>query len=254
MIRFTLNPRYADTLRAFGLDNYQNISTTQLGEVLEANQKRDTRRLTLGSEVFYLKRTKTEKISSAIEHMLLGHIPHSKPYIEMQHIQFLQHANINTMEVVACGEHTQFGIPRGGFILSRQVPGMEGEAHFQQADETQQLKLCKAFGELTGQLHSKGFFASTRLKDVFCQYDANNNISFTLIDRETRNPHPKKFTLARAAKSLAASFKRQSRDGSSYTAAQQQAFISGYHHTIQLNNTISQQQLLAAINTASNKA
>ena len=231
MIRFTLNPRYADTLRAFGLDNYQNISTTQLGEVLEANQKRDTRRLTLGDEVFYLKRTKTEKIQSAIEFLLMGRVPHSKPYREAQHIHNLQQNHICTMEVVAYGEHTHLGMPRGGFILSKAVAGIEAESYFQQAQPAERLALCLAFGKLTGQLHSKGFFATTRLKDVFLQ-KSNDEYQLTLIDRETRNPKPKKFTLRRAKRSLSDSFRRQSRDGSRYSNTERQQFMHGYQQVI----------------------
>ena len=228
MRKLIINPNYLKLLNEYKLDNYQAIKSTQRGEIVEDNAKREIRKIILNDEVLYLKRTKTEKILSAIEQLLLGRTPHSKPYTEMLHAKLLQQAGIAVMEVVAAGEHTQFGLPKGGFILSKEVPGQDGENLYSAANALERIAICKALGALMARLHSKGFFATTRLKDVFGETNSAGSLTFKLIDRETRTPHIKKLTAKRALNSLITGFRRQKRAGSSFSNDEQNSFAQAY--------------------------
>ena len=67
MIRLQVNPAFIDLLRSNQLASYAEIMQTSAGEQVEDNEQRDVRRLRLDTHTLYLKRTKSEKTTSAFE-------------------------------------------------------------------------------------------------------------------------------------------------------------------------------------------
>lgn len=237
MQRLTINPDFQALFNEHGLNSVQAFMAYQGGEVLEDNKKRDTRRIQLGGQAFYLKRTKVEKTSSAVERLLMLGIPHSKPYNEAIHVAGLQQAGINTMTVAATGELLKLGLPQCGFILSQEVKGQEMEAVFQAADADTRNSIAKAFGQLLAELHRKGFYATTRLKDIFCEGEVSDYKNYRLIDRETRNPFPKRYSQKRALESLKNGFRRQARDGSGFNREEMSLLVAAYCKVLELDSS-----------------
>ncbi|MCR8921592.1 hypothetical protein NO559_02340 [Dasania sp. GY-MA-18] len=243
MIRLRIHSEYADLLKQHRLNNYHDFANPQLGELIAEERKRYVRKLTLGDKTFFLKRSKIEKTSSAIEQLLSGRTPHSRPYRETLHIEHIKAANIKAMNVAAVGELVVRGIPKEGFILSEQAPGQDTELFYLAANKQQRLALYQALGGLLAKLHNHGFFANLRLRDVFCTLD-QQQFDFTLIDRETRNPRPKKVTKKRCMQGLAESIRRQSLDGSTPSALEIRALLKNYCHTLNRKININPKETL----------
>ena len=197
MIRLFIDPSFQLDAQEHKLDSYAAFMSDVPGDIVHESPGRDVRRLVLDGKVYFLKRTEAEKTSSALESYLSGKMAHSKPYLEMQQVTHLRSAGFDVAQVVAAGEETRLGIPLRGFVLSRDAGGRPLAEQYSEGSASERVRLIGQLGTLTGQLHQKGFFLSIRLHDVFYQQGDRSN-SMTLIDRETRNPGPKRFSSKRA--------------------------------------------------------
>ena len=98
MIRLQINPAFVDLLRSRNLHGYHQVMQTSLGEVIEENNLRDIRCLDLDGVKLYLKRTRSEKASSAFESYCRGKLPHSRPYKEMMLLRLLKQLDFDVAE------------------------------------------------------------------------------------------------------------------------------------------------------------
>lgn len=228
MIRLQINPAFNSLLQANDLDSYSRIMQTTSGTVIEENSLRVVRRLELDGQNLYLKRTKSEKISSAFESYCRGKMAHSRPYKEMLHFRFLSQLDFTVAEVVAAGEELSLGIPLQGFIVTREVSGQDLAIAYLDADEESRLCILSEYGSLLGRLHDNGFFGSTRLKDIIIEGKPCISPTLTLIDRETRNPYPKRASRERIISGLLFNIRRQAQQGEIFSTAQWQSFCESY--------------------------
>ena len=187
MIRLHIDPHYLSLLQQQDLALYEQFMHCSAGDMIDSDHRRDIQKIRLGERSYFLKRTHYEKTSSAVESYLSGKLAHAKPFKEMLQISYLRQRGFNTAEVAAAGEELRFGVPAGGFILTREVSGQEFSEKFSQATAEERRELLSQFAKLIGQLHRKGFFLSVRLKVLF--YNSQDGVpKLILIDREARNP------------------------------------------------------------------
>jgi len=228
MIRLQVNPAFSNLLQSNHLSAYAEIMQTGAGEIVEDNEERDVRRLRLGGQVLYLKRTRSEKITSAIESYARGRLAHSKPVKEMLQFKYLAENGFDVAAVVACGEQLCFGIPQRGFIITAEVSGEDLAGVFQAADASDRILILGQFGALLGRLHARGFYGSTRLKDIIYTGCPDSNPTLTLIDRETRNPYPKRVSAKRIVERLLFNIRRQAQQGEIFSEPEWHAFCENY--------------------------
>ena len=214
------------------------------GELLDRDNRRDIQKIRLGNENFFLKRTWSEKTSSAFESYLSGKKAHSKPFKEMLQIGYLREQGFETAEVVAAGEQLKFGVPVGGFIMTREVNGEELTLKYSKADSLERSALLSQLGQLLGRLHRKGFFLSVRLKDIFVQETSEGTPLFVLIDREARNPAPKNFSARQAKNGLHTSARRQIRAGDSLLPLELRTVLQHYCKEISVVWSIKPSKLM----------
>ena len=150
MIRLRINPAFSGLLQLHRLDTYPAVMQIDTGELIEENESRDVRRLQLDDQVVYLKRTRSEKITSAFESYARGRLAHSKPFREMLHFKQLAKLEFDVAEVVAVGEELRFGIPRRGFIMTAEVGGEDLAQVYQKVDDADQRRILEQFGTLLG--------------------------------------------------------------------------------------------------------
>jgi hypothetical protein len=213
MIRLQIKPGFASLLQTNGLGDYRQIMQTDGGRVIEEDELRDVRCIELDGQNFYLKRTRFEKARSALESYARGRLAHSKPFKEMLQFRYLAQLEFDIAEVVAVGEELQCGIPQRGFIMTREVEGRDLALVYRAADDSQRRHILEQFGSLLGRLHANGFYASTRLKDIICAGAVDDSPKLTLIDRETRNPYPKRASAKRVMSRLLFNIRRQAQQG-----------------------------------------
>lgn len=232
MIRLQINPAFNSLLQANDLGSYSGIMQTSSGTVIEENSLRVIRRLELDGQNLYLKRTKSEKTSSAFQSYCRGKMAHSRPYKEMLQLMFLSRLDFPVAEVVAVGEELSLGIPLKGFIITREVSGQDLALVYLAADENTRLCIMSEFGSLLGRLHDSGFFGSTRLKDIIVDGKPCVSPTLTLIDRETRNPYPKKASRETIISRLLFNVRRQAQQGEIFSAAEWQSFCESYRGSL----------------------
>ncbi|MCP4874307.1 MAG: hypothetical protein GY896_02375 [Gammaproteobacteria bacterium] len=247
MIRLQINPAFNDLLQAHKLGSYPQIMHTTLGETIEENELRDVHRLDLNGQNFYLKRTRSEKASSALESYSRLRLAHSKPYKEMLQFRYLAQLSFNVAEVVGCGEELHWGIPLKGFIITREVPGEDLALVYRGADEDRRRSIMTGFGSLLGRLHDRGFFGSTRLKDIFIDGDPLDSPLLTLIDRETRNPYPKPASAKRILSRLMFNIRRQTQQGEIFSTNEWRAFSESYCRSLSSHLEFEAESLLRGI-------
>jgi len=228
MLRLQVHPEFEALLRRHGLNNHNAIMHCDAGDLVERAQGRDTREIDLDGQPFFLKRVYQEKFSAALESYFGGKLAHSKPYKEMLHYRFLRDAGFDVAEVVAVGEKLRLGIPVSGFIMTAKVEGKELSQVFQQADRRGRRRIACAFGTLVGRLHHRGFFGSIRLKDVICNGSPGDRLQMTLIDREVRNPFPRRVTRKRVLSRLMLNIRRQTSQGELLTRHEWNLFSRFY--------------------------
>jgi len=247
MIRLQINPAYTDLLRSRNLHSYTRIMQTSLGTVVEENYLRDVRFLDLGEHNFYLKRTRAEKFSSALESYCRGRLAHSRPFKEMLQFRLLEQLGFDVAEVVAAGEELHYGLPEKGFIITREVQGQDLPLVYREADETVRNSILGDFGSLLGRLHSNGFFGSTRLKDIISSGKPGDSLKLTLIDRETRNPYRKKANRDKVIARLLLNIRRQAQQGEIFTRREWESFAGSYCRSLDNSFGIDAQGLLTEI-------
>lgn len=247
MIRLQINPAFADLLRSGNLHSYWQIMQTSLGTVVEENRLRDIRRLSLDGVTLYLKRTRVEKVSSALESYCRGRLAHSRPFKEMMQFRLLQKLDFDVAEVVAAGEELRFGVPVRGFIITREVPGQDLAQVYRVAGKAEHNNIMGQFGALLGRLHSHGFFGSTRLKDIISSRSPEGSLKLTLIDRETRNPYSKHATREKVIARLLFNIRRQAQQGEIFTASEWQSFAESYCRSLTGDLNIDASTLLPEI-------
>jgi len=116
MIRLQINPAFADLLRSHNLHSYPLVMQTSLGTLVEENSLRDIRHLHLGANNFYLKRTRGEKFSSALESYCRGRLAPSRPFTDMMQFRLLAQSGCDVDEVVAAGGGVPLGVPDRGAV------------------------------------------------------------------------------------------------------------------------------------------
>ena len=229
MQRFYLNPDYQQLLASEGLDNYKVLSKGEPpGEVIAEEPGRSTRRLRLDNQAFYLKRVEKPRPRKTLESLLKFEVPHHYSWREMQQAQNLQAAGMRVMDVAAAGETTRWGIPAESFIMVHEVSGESLDQVFSTATSDNRPDLLRRLGVFTGSLHRNGFFTPVRMKDVIVDI----NGEFVLIDREARNPHPKRFQPKHASTALYRTSYRQLRDGLQWTDGDWNNFYTGYREAV----------------------
>ncbi len=224
------------------------------GTLIEENSQRDVRCLDLNGQNFYLKRTKSEKLSSAFESYFRGRLAHSKPYKEMLQFRLLAQLDLDIAEVVAAGEELSYGIPVKGFILTREVPGQDLSLVYRAAGNKDRRHIMKHFGSLIGRLHGNGFFGSTRLKDIISAGCPGDSPTLTLIDRETRNPYPKNIDKNKVISRLLLNIRRQTQQGEVFTDKEWDSFVKAYCSSLPARLSIDAKDLLFEILTRLNQS
>lgn len=220
-----VDSRYKALFDKAGLGDFDEFMTAAVGEVLASESLRETRILDIEGQRFFLKRVKKSKFSSAIEALLQGRWPHSYAWREMQHVEQLQQAGIPVMSVAAVGERRQFGLPKESFIAVVGVEGKDLEVVFRASNDTEKSLIMGQLGALCAELHRHGFLKPIRLKDLI----QTPSLQLVLIDRETRNPYPRRFSKKRALQSLIKASQRQSRDGINFSEADTRTMLKAYY-------------------------
>lgn len=222
---FHIEPEVKELFRSHGVDHPSAWLDGQPGKPVSADKSHDVRRVTLGGETFYLKRRWSESRGSLIGMIFFGRRPASGPVREAALAIQLRTAGFSAMEPVAWGEKRRWGLPVKGFSVIRAVAGESVENAYAQADEASRRRLLAQAGELTGKLHSAGFFHHVRLKDLILSPAGE----LVLIDRESGRPWKRRFSLGTALTALARTVRRTLRDGHRFGGGEAGAFFRGYH-------------------------
>jgi len=196
---------------------------------------REVRRLTLntadGEQTYFLKRCGQEPLTHHLRTLLMGRQPHAAPVRERLLLEIIRQEGFSVMEVVAWGEARSFGLPRSGFLLTREVTGQEVSTLFNDLNSAQKRNLMQAVGALVGRLHAAGLFQPVRLKDLFLTESSDleqGRIDFVLIDRETGKPWKSGFSWRKCISSLARGLRRTWRNGYHVGTMSLRAFAFGY--------------------------
>lgn len=96
----------------------------------------------------------------------------------------------------------RLGVPQDGFIMTREVEGENLEDLFLAADAKGRAAIMDRLGTLVAGLHRDGFYATVRIRDIICSPREDGESELVLIDRETRNPAPRRYSRRRAKNSL----------------------------------------------------
>jgi tRNA A-37 threonylcarbamoyl transferase component Bud32 len=202
-----------------GLDSFQSFMAEGVAKV---------NRLVLSDgSVFYIKRCGADATSVYLRMLLYGRRPRSSALRELQLLQILRSSGFLTMEPVAWGEESLFGIPLRGFLVVREVRGQDVSVLFEELNGLQKRALMKSIGRLVGRLHTAGFFHPVRLKDMIRTDDG-----LVLIDRETSKPWRSVFLRCKCLSSLETSARRTLREGHRIGAGSACAFLKGYRRGV----------------------
>lgn len=225
MQRLYLNPDYRDRLEENDLTGFEKLASLKdSGELVAEDVGRTTHRIVLQGENYFLKTVHKLIPASAVESLLTLRLPHHYCWRELQQVQALQRHNIAVMDVAAAGESSVWGIPNFSFILVRGIEGESLADVYDAASGPEQLLLLEKLGSLVGRLHVAGFFAPVRTKDVIVTAAGD----FVLIDRETRKPGARKFSVKKALSGLQRTMRRQQRDGIDWTKDELHAHLRAY--------------------------
>ena len=244
MERIYVNPHYAELIQAQGYDTVRGLlRDTVEGSALELGAERNTYRLELAGQGFFLKQVRKRRLGPALESLLRLRLPHHYAWREMQQVLALQAAGLDVMEVVAAGERTRLGVPEASAILVRQVEGTALDALYLQAEPGEQQAMLVKLGALTGKLHQAGFFSPVRMKDIIVTAQGR----YVLIDRETRSPRPRSFSRKRAQAGLRRFLHRQRRDYPDWQSADSLSLLEGYLQALGPGWDTTAQRLLSDI-------
>ncbi|TNF88094.1 MAG: hypothetical protein JSU67_14985 [Gammaproteobacteria bacterium] len=150
----------------------------------------------------------------------------------MLHYRLLRSAGFDAAEVVVVGESLKLGMPKNGFIMTRKVDGRDLSELYRASNSHQRKHIVIHFATLVGKLHQNGFFGSIRLKDIFSSDAPGTSMQLTLIDREVRNPYPKRVTTQRTLSRLLLNIRRQTRQGEIFSDREWDLFCRFYCHEV----------------------
>lgn len=226
---FHINEQYRERLEALNLTSFEQLMNSSVGNVLESEPSRETRRIELNGQVAYLKRQFFVAKRLCIESNLLLHKAHSPAVNEAIYIRQLKQQQFAVMNVMAVGEQRRAGFPCNGFILVDEVKGQQLD-HFLNATDDHKIThtLLTAYGELVARLHQHGFYAPLRIKDIIVT-DAEQQ-QLVMIDREIRNPYPRRRSERRAARSLRDAFKRTRREFKKFNDEMEKTAVDAYNN------------------------
>ena len=225
MQRLYINPRFSAFLIQSGLQDFDAfIAKIDDGELVAEDVGRTTHKIILGDNFFYLKCVRKSIIAPSVESLLSLRMPHHYCWREMQQVNALHTHDINVMQVAAAGEASSWGVLNCSFLLAPEVHGTSMDEQFGGAGREEQLILLSKLGTLVGRLHSSGFYAPVRMKDVIVDPQGN----FVLIDRETRKPGARRVSRRKVLQGLVRTLRRQSRDGIDWDDEQLHTHLSAY--------------------------
>jgi len=225
---FEIAPDHRERLEALGLASFQDLMNAETGSLLSREGGgREVWRLDDPSDggCYFLKRRGAESLLPQLELLMRRGKFHSGPVREALMVRLLRDAGFAAMEPVAWGELRRRGIPRGGFFISRGIPGRSLADVFEASAGSARLRAMYNLGLLVGRLHARGFLHPVRLKDLIERPDGG----LVLIDRETSKPWPKRFSKSGALAVLARAARRTLRDGHRPGAGSAGRFLRGYH-------------------------
>lgn len=225
---FWIEPKLADVFLHQGLDGFEPWMNRAMGEVISVARGREVRRVEVAGETYYVKRRRDERLSRLLALVLFGTRPISGPLREFRMLRAMADHGFRVMEAAAWGEARWLGIPRMGFLVVRSVPGNHLAQVYRDGSAAGRVRLMESLGKLTGRLHAHGFFDHLRLKDLIEDEDGQ----LTMIDRESRHPWPRRFSVKAAMTALARTARRTLRDGHRMGPATTKAFLKGYREGV----------------------
>jgi tRNA A-37 threonylcarbamoyl transferase component Bud32 len=209
-------------------DNLDFWLDDEIGVMFNKGSKgRQLRWVEAGGQKFLLKRLDKESLLRQMRLLLFGLRPVCGSLREVWMLQELQTAGFKTMEPVAWGQRRIRGFTVRGFLFVRKVEGKEVSGLFSGLDGPGRSRLAEEIGELTGRLHTAGFFQPVRLKDLI-QTDSG----LVLIDRETSKPCPVSFMRWKCRVALVRCARRIVRDGHQLKPSVIRSFLRGYRRGI----------------------
>jgi len=121
-----IHPAYADLLRTNGLHRFDDFMHAK--GLFSETPDRHHQSLTLtleeptGSRKFLLKRTTHTNLKQVLADLLAFRKPLAAPAREFGAIKLCREGGLDTMQPIACGQHSRFAIPDSGFLLLEQLP------------------------------------------------------------------------------------------------------------------------------------
>ncbi len=229
---FEIAPGQRERIEALGLASFAALMDGDAGDIISRDDGgREVRRIAgpAGDDgCYFLKRRRREPLLPQLAVWLRSGKLHSGPVREALMVACLREAGFATMEPLAWGENRCCCIPKGGFYLSRGVPGVSLAVVFESSRGPARSRSMHQLGLLVGRLHARGFLHPVRLKDVIERPDGE----LVLIDRETGKPWPRRFNRSAALAILARAARRTLRDGHRPAAGSTSQFLRGYHHGV----------------------
>lgn len=222
-----IKEQYRPWLEQLQLTCFESLMTADIGQILESEATRESRRINQNNQVAYLKRQFIVPKKLCLETNLLLQKAHTPAVNEHIYIQKLKAQQFAVMNVMAVGERRRSGFPIEGFILVEEVTGTQLDHFLNNTDDSEQQRgLLEAYGQLIAKLHHCGFYAPLRIKDLIVTDAANNTL--VMIDREVRNPYPRRQSQSRAQRSLLNSFRRTRREFKNFSDEMQSTVMEAY--------------------------
>jgi len=148
---------FADALPHLDVGRVRRPEDLSEGEFVKDNTVRTVARLAdpAGPDVpgLYVKRFKFRKMRERLKHLLVP----TKPRVEWRAGRALQAAGIPTCDVLAMAVSRSRGLPREGFLVSREVQGAETLQAFLQAHPADR-EVLDELAELTARFVDAGFY------------------------------------------------------------------------------------------------
>lgn len=188
---------------------------------------REIRVIDIAGQRFFLKRSGIESIVRSLPMVFFGLRPCSGALRELRMLRCLKESEFDVMEPVAWGEKSASLTKHRGFLLVRNVDGVEAKKYLKSASPGEQRLLLEKTGELTGRLHAAGFYQAIRLKDLI--WSENRLVQ---IDRETLHPWKTRFSRKRCINALERGIRRTFREEHQLTLWDTRHFFKQYVHCI----------------------
>ncbi|WP_299732156.1 lipopolysaccharide kinase InaA family protein [uncultured Endozoicomonas sp.] len=209
------------------ITNFDQAMSVVVGDILEKEPSRESRRININGKVAYLKRQFSVPKRLCLESNLLLKRAHTPAVNEDIYIKQLKARGFPVMDVMAVGERRRKGFPVEGFILVNEVSGYQLDRYLMDTDdEVITDKLLTAYGKLIARLHQQGFYAPLRVKDLIITN--LEECELVMIDREIRNPYPHMLSKKRAQRSLRDGFRRTRREFKKFNNGMEAIVISAY--------------------------